>query len=76
MHAKSTHEQVDSQADAETREQQLPARHVDGHQHHKDEIDIRMHIAAHTDVVDDQHLRNHQHHETDYIQQGLVHSLL
>ena len=73
MHPEGAHEEVDDKTDAEAREQQLPSRHVDRQQHHEDEVDIGMHIAAQSDVVDDQHLGHHEQYETDDIDEDPVH---
>ena len=74
MHSQGTHEEVDGQSDAETSEQQLPTPNIDREQHDEDEIDVRVHITAQPDMVDDEHLGDHQGDETDDIQHGPVHS--
>ena len=58
-------EQVDGQAQRKAQHQQLPFRCVKRQQHDENQVNIRMDIAAQTDVVDDQHLEEHEHHETD-----------
>ena len=52
----SASKQIDAETQSKAKQQQLPTRHVDGKQHNENQIDTRMHIAAQTNMVDDQHV--------------------
>ena len=45
--------------------QELPFGSVEWQQHDENQVNIRMHIPAQADVVDDQHLEEHEHNKAD-----------
>ena len=54
-------EDVDSYADKETIDQELPFRGVEWQKQHKQHVDIRVNVGSEAEVVEHQHLHREQH---------------
>ncbi len=59
---------VNSQAQEEPQNQQLPIRNVDGQEHDENDIDVWMHITTQADIVDYKHLKKDECDKTNDIE--------
>jgi len=66
MHAGCIGKHIDGNTDDESDEHEYPVGGFKGHDDDEHDVYIRVHVTAHVQVVEHQHLEQHEQQEAEY----------